>query len=50
VYLYLHRDDPGRIADFEEGRRDSWDYFHFDIPDDRQIVVEYPRFLYQQLC
>jgi hypothetical protein len=42
VYLYLHRDDPGRIADFEEGRRDSWDYFRFDIPDDRQIVASTP--------
>ena len=43
VYLYLHREDPDRIADFEEGRRDSWDYFRFDLPDDRQIVASMPQ-------
>lgn len=42
VYLYLNREDPGRIADFEEGHRDHWDYFRFDIPDDRQIVASMP--------
>lgn len=42
VYLFLHREDPRRIVDFEEGRRDHWDYFRFDIPDDRQIVVSAP--------
>lgn len=43
VYLYLHREDPGRIADFEEGHRDSWDYFRFDLPDDRQTVASMPQ-------
>lgn len=42
VYLYLHRENPGRIVDFEEGRRDSWDYFRFDLPDDRQIPASTP--------
>jgi hypothetical protein len=42
LYLLLHREAPRRIVDFEEGRRDHWDYFRFDIPDDREIVASKP--------
>lgn len=43
VRLLLHREDPRRVVDFEEGRRDHWDYFRFDIPDERQLVASTPQ-------
>lgn len=43
VYLYLHRDDSGRIVEFEEGRRDVWNYFRSEIPDEQRVTASTPQ-------
>lgn len=43
LYVLLHREDPRRVIDFEQGDRASWDYFRFEVPDERQLVASTPQ-------
>lgn len=43
LYVLLHREDPRRVIDFEQGDRPSWDYFRFEVPDERQLFASTPQ-------